>query len=79
MEVKRTPHVYLSDPFDLLGAASLFPPVYSYNLRKTNVEVESVAFERTVAVIIGVVWATILNHLLWPNEARRELANGLSE
>lgn len=53
--------------------------VYSYNVRKTNVEAEQVAFQRTVAVTIGVIWATMLNHLLWPNEARRELTLGLSE
>ncbi|PWN22584.1 hypothetical protein BCV69DRAFT_257516, partial [Microstroma glucosiphilum] len=71
------PHLASSGRFVLLTFN--LTCLYSYNLRKTNVEVESVAFERTVAVIIGVVWATILNHLLWPNEARRELANGLSD
>ena len=53
--------------------------MYSYNLRKVGIEVDEIAFHRTVAVIIGVIWATILNHLVWPFEARRELALGLSE
>lgn len=53
--------------------------LYSYNVRKSGVEVEEVAFHRTVAVLAGVVWASILNHLLWPNEARRQLVRGLSD
>jgi hypothetical protein len=48
-------------------------------VRKVGVEVEEIAFHRTVAVIIGVIWATILNNLIWPFEARRELARGLSD
>ncbi|CAO1632568.1 unnamed protein product [Sympodiomycopsis kandeliae] len=53
--------------------------LYAYNVRKTGVEAEQVGFQRTVAVTIGVLWATMLNHLLWPNEARRELTVGLSD
>lgn len=53
--------------------------LYSYNLRKVGIEVDEIAFHRTVAVIVGVAWATILNHLVWPYEARRELARGLSD
>lgn len=53
--------------------------LYSYNLRKVGIEVEEIALHRTVAVIVGVAWATVLNHLVWPFEARRELARGLSE
>ena len=40
---------------------------------------DEIAFHRTAAVIIGVIWATILNNLVWPFEARRELARGMSE
>lgn len=53
--------------------------LYSYNIRKVGIEVDEIAFHRTVAVIVGVAWATVLNHLIWPFEARRELARGLSE
>ncbi|KAK0553878.1 hypothetical protein OC846_000747 [Tilletia horrida] len=53
--------------------------LYSYNLRIVGVEVENVAFHRTVAVIIGVTWASLLNHVVWPFEARRELGLGISD
>uniref|UniRef100_V5ER14 Uncharacterized protein n=2 Tax=Kalmanozyma brasiliensis (strain GHG001) TaxID=1365824 RepID=V5ER14_KALBG len=53
--------------------------LYSYNLRKTEVEVEQIAYQRTVSVIVGVLWATILNQLVWPFEARRQLALGVSD
>ncbi|KAL9940673.1 hypothetical protein V8E36_000161 [Tilletia maclaganii] len=53
--------------------------LYSYNLRITGIEVEQVAFHRTVAVIVGVLWASILNHIIWPFEARRELGLGVSD
>lgn len=54
-------------------------PVYSYNLRKLGTEVEEIAVHRSISVTVGVLWATILNQLVWPFEARRELAGGLSE
>ncbi|KAE8270183.1 hypothetical protein A4X09_0g2142 [Tilletia walkeri] len=53
--------------------------LYSYNVRIKGIEVEQVAFHRTVAVVIGVVWATLLNLLIWPFEARRELGVGVSD
>ncbi|KAJ1027495.1 hypothetical protein NDA18_003499 [Ustilago nuda] len=53
--------------------------LYSYNLRKTNVEVEQIAYQRTVSVVVGVLWATVLNQLIWPFEARRQLALGVSD
>lgn len=53
--------------------------LYSYNLRKTGIEVEQIAYQRTVSVIVGVLWATILNQLVWPFEARRQLALGVSD
>lgn len=53
--------------------------LYSYNLRKTEIEVEQIAYQRTVSVTVGVVWATLLNQLVWPFEARRQLALGVSD
>ncbi|EPQ26564.1 uncharacterized protein PFL1_05886 [Pseudozyma flocculosa PF-1] len=53
--------------------------LYSYNLRKVGIEVEQIAFQRTVSVLVGVLWATVLNQLVWPFEARRELARGVSD
>lgn len=53
--------------------------LYSYNLRKVGIEVEQIAFQRALSVVIGVLWATILNQLVWPFEARRELALGVSD
>lgn len=53
--------------------------MYSYNLRKVGVEVEEIAWKRIVAVVVGVVWATLLNHLVWPSEARREFSLGSSD
>lgn len=53
--------------------------LYSYNIRKVGIEVEEIAVRRMVDVIVGVVWATLLNHLVWPTEARRELTRGVSE
>ncbi|CAD6974670.1 unnamed protein product [Tilletia controversa] len=53
--------------------------LYAYNLRIVGVEIEQVAFHRTVAVVIGVVWATLLNLMIWPFEARRELGLGVSD
>lgn len=53
--------------------------LYSYNLRKTDVEVEQIAYQRTVSVLVGVLWATVLNQLVWPFEARRQLALGVSD
>ncbi|PWZ00697.1 hypothetical protein BCV70DRAFT_160354 [Testicularia cyperi] len=53
--------------------------LYSYNLRKTEVEVDQIAIQRTISVVIGVLWATILNQLIWPFEARRQLALGVSD
>ncbi|KAK0522946.1 hypothetical protein OC842_006314 [Tilletia horrida] len=53
--------------------------LYSYNLRIVGIEVEQIAFHRTIAVIAGVVWASLLNHIVWPFEARRELGLGVSD
>lgn len=53
--------------------------LYSYNIRKVGIEVEEIAIRRMIDVIVGVIWATLLNHLVWPTEARRELTRGVSE
>lgn len=53
--------------------------VYSYNVRKTGLEVEEVAIYRAVSVLLGVAWAAILSTCLWPMEARRLLAQGTSD
>lgn len=53
--------------------------LYSYNIRKVGIEVEEIAVRRMIDVIVGVVWATLLNHLIWPTEARRELTRGVSD
>lgn len=71
------PHLASSGRFVLLTFN--LTCLYAYNFRKTGLEAEQVGFQRTIAVALGVIWATILNHLLWPNEARRELSAGLSE
>lgn len=53
--------------------------MYSYNLRKTGLEVEEIAVYRTLSVLIGVVWAAFLSAFVWPMEARRLLAHGTSD
>ncbi|GAA5970105.1 hypothetical protein JCM11641_000271 [Rhodosporidiobolus odoratus] len=53
--------------------------LYSFNLREVDVEVVSIAFHRSVAVVVGVLWGLFINTCVWPFEARRELRHGLSE
>ncbi|KDN43429.1 hypothetical protein K437DRAFT_225605 [Tilletiaria anomala UBC 951] len=53
--------------------------LYSYNLRKLGIEVEQIAIKRMISVIIGVTWASLLTHLVWPMEARRQLAEGMAD
>lgn len=53
--------------------------LYSYNLRKVGIEVEQIAIKRMISVIAGVLWATVLTHLIWPMEARRQLAEGMAD
>lgn len=71
------PHLASSGRFVLLTFN--LTCLYAYNLRKTDLEAEHIGVQRTIAVAAGVIWATILNHLLWPNEARRELSVGISD
>ena len=51
----------------------------SYNVRKKDVLVLNVAFHRTIAVLVGVLWAALVSRFWWPAEARRELTKSLSE
>ena len=53
--------------------------LYSYNLRKVGVEVEQIALKRMASVLVGVAWATLLTHTIWPMEARRQLAEGMAD
>ncbi|KAI0058126.1 hypothetical protein BV25DRAFT_1811380 [Artomyces pyxidatus] len=53
--------------------------LYCYNLRRTDVSVVNIAFHRSAAVTVGVVWAGFVSRFWWPSEARRELSKGLGE
>ncbi|KAI6037545.1 Fusaric acid resistance protein-like-domain-containing protein [Pisolithus marmoratus] len=53
--------------------------LYSYNLRREDVSVLQIAYHRSVAVIVGVLWALLVSRFWWPSEARRELSKGLGE
>ncbi|KDE08074.1 hypothetical protein MVLG_01774 [Microbotryum lychnidis-dioicae p1A1 Lamole] len=53
--------------------------LYAFNLREADTHPASIAFHRTVAVSVGVVYALIVNTYIWPFEARRELRKGLSD
>lgn len=52
--------------------------LYSFNIRDTNTEVESIAFHRSVAVAFGVAYGLLISRYIWPYEARRELRHELS-
>ncbi|THG95980.1 hypothetical protein EW026_g5766 [Hermanssonia centrifuga] len=53
--------------------------LYSYNLRQKDISVVDIAFHRSAAVTVGVVWAAIVSRYWWPTEARRELGKALGE
>ncbi|KAI0708907.1 Fusaric acid resistance protein-like-domain-containing protein [Cerioporus squamosus] len=53
--------------------------LYCYNIRQKDVAVFDIAFQRALAVTIGVVWAAIVSRYWWPAEARRELSRALGE
>ena len=48
-------------------------------MRAEDSSVWMIAFHRSVAVTIGVLWALFVARWWWPSEARRELTRGLSE
>jgi hypothetical protein len=41
--------------------------------------VVDIAFHRSTAVTVGVVWAGFVSRFWWPSEARRELSKQLGE
>ena len=51
----------------------------SYNSRQLNMSVVDIAFHRSTAVTVGVVWAGFVSRFWWPSEARRELSKQLGE
>ncbi|KAG1739349.1 Fusaric acid resistance protein-like-domain-containing protein [Suillus lakei] len=53
--------------------------LYSYNVRQADVSVLDIAFHRSTAVIVGVLWAAIVSRFWWPSEARRELSRELGD
>ncbi|KAL4073766.1 Fusaric acid resistance protein-like-domain-containing protein [Scleroderma citrinum] len=53
--------------------------LFSYNLRRNDVSVLEIAYHRSAAVIVGVLWAVFVSRFWWPAEARRELSKGLGE
>ena len=50
-----------------------------YNTRQLNKSVVDIAFHRSTAVTVGVVWAGLVSRFWWPSEARRELGKQLGE
>jgi hypothetical protein len=48
-------------------------------MREQDLHITLVAFRRSIAVIIGSIWAWLVSSLVWRYEARRELRAGLSE
>jgi hypothetical protein len=50
-----------------------------YNSRQLDNSVVDIAFHRSAAVTVGVVWAGFVSRFWWPSEARRELGKQLGE
>jgi hypothetical protein len=50
-----------------------------YNTRQFDNSVVDIAFHRSTAVTVGVVWAGFVSRFWWPSEARRELSKQLGE
>jgi hypothetical protein len=50
-----------------------------YNSRQLDISVVDIAFHRSTAVTVGVVWAGFVSRFWWPSEARRELSKQLGE
>jgi hypothetical protein len=54
--------------------------VHSYNIRRRpDVWVVQIAYQRFIAVTVGVLWAAFVSRFWWPAEARRELSKALGE
>ena len=52
---------------------------FSYNIREQNEDVSQLAVDRSISVVVGVVWAGVVSRYWWPTEARRELSRALGE
>ena len=50
-----------------------------YNTRERDIEVTTIAFQRSLTVIIGTLWSAVVSRYWWPFTARRELRMGISE
>ena len=68
--VKFIPY-HVSDPACILFCR--------YNLRQADISVLEIAFQRSAAVIVGVIWAAIVSRFWWPAEAPKELSRELGE
>lgn len=53
--------------------------LFSYNSRQLDISVVDIAFHRSTAVTVGVVWAGFVSRFWWPSEARRELSKQLGD
>ncbi|KAH9170931.1 hypothetical protein EDB89DRAFT_2071384 [Lactarius sanguifluus] len=53
--------------------------LFSYNSRQMDISVVNIAFHRSTAVTVGVVWAGLVSRFWWPSEARRELSKQLGD
>ncbi len=53
--------------------------LYAYNQRDRDLTAFDIGWKRSVAVIIGLVWAHIVCSYWWPYAARKELRIGLSD
>ncbi|KAH7099933.1 Fusaric acid resistance protein-like-domain-containing protein [Auriculariales sp. MPI-PUGE-AT-0066] len=53
--------------------------LYCYNARESGANVQTVAIQRSLAVMVGVLWAAFVSRFWWPTEARRELTKKLSQ
>jgi len=53
--------------------------LFCYNTREDGANVQTIAIQRSLAVMVGVLWAAFVSRFWWPTEARRELSRRLSE
>ncbi|KAH7925611.1 hypothetical protein BV22DRAFT_1010776 [Leucogyrophana mollusca] len=53
--------------------------LYAYNVRGRDISVVDIAYHRSAAVTVGVLWAALVSRFWWPAEARRELSKALGE
>jgi hypothetical protein len=53
--------------------------LFCYNSRQLDISVVNIAFHRSTAVTVGVVWAGFVSRFWWPSEARRELSKQLGD